>query len=232
MVALALSATQSGFAERVQACVETMTVRLAETEKDREAIYRLRYQAYLNEGAIAPAFPPRLTDRYDDLPNAWIFGVHHEGALVGSIRLHVTTAQGKDLPALMVFSDQLMPKINEGRVIVDPTRFVVDRDAGRINRYLPYLLVRVAWMASEHFGADMLLATVRGEHQAFYKRLLGHEVLVEPVPYPMLAKPISLMSLDYQSAKERVLEQYPFFASTAAERARLFNREVLAREAA
>jgi N-acyl-L-homoserine lactone synthetase len=209
-----------------------VSVRLAETEKEREAIYRLRYQAYLNEGAIAPSFSRRLTDRYDDLPNAWIVGVHHEGALVGSIRLHVTTTVGKELPALMVFSEQLQPHIDAGRVIIDPTRFVIDRDAGRVNRYLPYVLVRVAWMASEHFGADMLLATVRGEHQAFYRRLLGHQVIVEPVPYPMLAKPISLMSLDYQTAKERVLCQYPFFASTPAERAGLFNRNVLSRQAA
>ncbi|MGE0650802.1 MAG: hypothetical protein AB7P12_03505 [Alphaproteobacteria bacterium] len=210
-----------------------MTVRPAESAVDREAIYRLRYQCYLREGAIEPSFPPRMSDRFDDLGNAWIFGVHRNGVLLGSIRLNVTTRESRDLPALTVFSRELRHKINAGKVIVDPTRFVIDREAGGGDRLLPYVFVRIAWMAAEHFAADYLLATVRTEHQAFYKRTLGHQVLCEARPYPSLSKPISLMSLEVPAARQAVLARHPYFASTEQERAVMFGRGgKAAREAA
>ena len=69
------------------ALLERIEYRLAETAADREAIYRLRYRAYLKEGAI-PANSQRLvTDRYDEAPNTWIFGVHFDGQLVSSVRI-------------------------------------------------------------------------------------------------------------------------------------------------
>ena len=37
--------------------------RLAETEADKDAIYRLRYRAYLNEAAIEPNPHQKVTDR-------------------------------------------------------------------------------------------------------------------------------------------------------------------------
>ena len=82
----------------------------------------------------------------------------------------------------------------------------------------------VNWAAMEFFGAHSLLATVRAEHQAFYKRLLGHHAVCAPRAYPNLQKPISLMTLDYQDARERVQARHPFFRSTYFERRMLFER--------
>jgi hypothetical protein len=75
----------------------------------------------------------------------------------------------------------------------------------------------------------MLLATVRTEHQAFYKRVFGHQVLAAARPYPTLVKPLSLMSLDYEPMKERVKHRYPFFRSTFFERRMLFDVAAMAR---
>lgn len=55
--------------------LEHVDYRLAETPDERDIIYRLRYRAYLREGAILPSESERVTDRYDDLPNSWIFGI-------------------------------------------------------------------------------------------------------------------------------------------------------------
>jgi hypothetical protein len=83
---------------------------------------------------------------------------------------------------------------------------------------------RLAWLASEFFSADLLLATVRVEHQGFYRRVFGHRPICEARHYPSLQKPISLMALDYQMSRERVLKKYPFFRSTYFERRTLFAR--------
>jgi hypothetical protein len=80
-------------------------------------------------------------------------------------------------------------------------------------------------MAGEYFAADMILATVRTEHQAFYKRTFGHIVVRDARPYPTLIKPLSLMMLDYFAMKDRVHRRYPFFRSTFFERRMLFDRQ-------
>ena len=101
---------------------------------------------------------------------------------------------------------------------------MADRAASRRYPELCYVTTRLAWLASEFFRTNLLLATVRAEHQAFYARVFGHRVICDPRHYPSLAKPISLMALDFQMARERVLQRYPFFRSTFFERRMLFAR--------
>ena len=210
--------------DRVLALLERVDYRRAETTEEREAIFRLRYNAYLHEGAIPPNASERFADHLDDASNAWIFGVHVDGELASSIRLHVASRQFPELPALNVFSDLLSPEIGAGKTIIDPTRFVADRSASRRFPELCYVTTRLAWLASEFFHTSLLLATVRAEHQAFYRRVFGHRLICDPRHYPSLAKPISLMALDYAQARERVPQRYPFFRSTFFERRMLFGR--------
>ncbi len=42
---------------------------------EKEAIYNLRYRAYLREGAVKESARAARRDRYEDLPNTWTFGV-------------------------------------------------------------------------------------------------------------------------------------------------------------
>ena len=223
MTAVSL-ATSSSLASRAEKLLESVVCRRAETEAEREAIYRLRYEAYLRENAIRANLERRFTDAVDEQKNCWIIGLYIDGELASSIRLSVTIPGCIDLPALHVFSDLLLPEILAGKSIVDPTRFVADRAMSRLYPELPYITLRLPWMAMEYFQADWMLATVRAEHQAFYKRLWGNQVLCPPRPYPGLDKPISLMTCDFPAVRTQVLQRYPFFGSTFAERERLFSR--------
>jgi hypothetical protein len=225
LVSVAASAVPSrNLPDRVLGLLERVDYRRAETAEEREAIFRLRYNAYVREGAIPPSPSERFADPLDDTSNAWIFGVYVDGELASSIRLHVASRQAPDLPALNVFSDLLSPEIAAGKTIIDPTRFVADRTASRRFPELCYVTTRLAWLASEYFQTSLLLATVRAEHQAFYRRVFGHRLICDPRHYPSLAKPISLMALDYALARERVPQRYPFFRSTFFERRMLFGR--------
>jgi hypothetical protein len=49
-------------------------------------------------------------------------------------------------------------------------------------------------------------------------------MVCSPRPYPLLAKPIGLMTIDYQAVAEQVHRRYPFFRSTLFERRMLFER--------
>ncbi len=107
-------------------------------------------------------------------------------------------------------------------MLIDPTRFVADNSMTRAFPELPYATLRLGWMAGAYFHPDLILATVRAEHQAFYKRIFGQRPVCEPRSYPGLTKPISLMSLDYAAGKANVERRYPFFRSTHFERRMLF----------
>lgn len=225
MVAL-VSVAKETLNDRVMGLLERIDYRLAETAAEKDAIFQLRYKAYLHEGAIPENPTRRFRDALDETGNAWIFGVYIDGELASSIRLHIAGPDGATLPALNVFSDLLAPQLAAGKVMVDPTRFVADRLQSRRHPELCYVTTRLAWLASEFFNADYLLATVRVEHQAFYRRVFGHRPVCEARHYPSLTKPISLMSLDYPGYKPVVQRRYPFFRSTYFERRMLFARAV------
>jgi N-acyl-L-homoserine lactone synthetase len=208
--------------DRVAELLERVDYRLTQSAKDRDAIFRLRYRAYSREGTITSNETGVYSDSFDDSDNAWLFGVHVDGNLAASIRLHVATRARPALPGLSVFPDILQPAIEAGKVVIDPTRFVTDHAASRRFPALCYVTTRLAWLACEYFKADLLLATVRHEHQAFYRRVFGHEPLCGPRHYPSLTKPICMMALDYASERNCVLRRHPFFRSSQFERRMLF----------
>jgi hypothetical protein len=215
---------EPSFSDKLSELLENTDFRRADTDAEREAIFRLRYEAYLSEGNILPNFEKRLTDHHDDLGNAWIFGVYLHGKLVSSIRLHVATKDFPDMPSLEVFPDYLLPELEAGNTIIDPTRLAVDRIAMHEHPHLVYVTLRLGWVAAEYFQANAVLAAVRTEHQAFYRRVFGHRPVRPARSYPMLNKPISLMVLDYFKQRDRVNRRQPFFRSSFFERRMLFER--------
>lgn len=215
---------QLTFNDRVTQLLDRIDYRLADSDEDREAIFKLRYQAYLNEGAIEPNTSKIFADPYDDMDNVWIFGLYIDGELASSIRIHVANEQEPEFPSYSVFADLLDPELAAGKVIVDPTRFVTDKKFSKLFTGLPHVTLRLCWLAAEYFSADHFLVAIRKEHQAFYKRTFNHTLICDERPYPLLSKPISLMTLHYPDVADQVHRRYPFFRSTYFERRMLFER--------
>ena len=212
------------FSDRLAQLLARIEFRRADSGEQREAIFRLRYQAYTREGAISRNSSGTFSDHYDETHNVYLFGLYIDDELASSLRLHVASKQHPDFPSLEVFPDLLQPKLDAGKVLLDSTRFVADETLSRLHRGLPYATLRLCMLAAEHFRADDLLAAVRVEHQAFYRRAFNHRLICEPRPYPQLAKPISLMTVHYPTAAGQLYRRYPFFRSTFLERRMLFER--------
>jgi hypothetical protein len=204
--------------------LDNVDYRLAETSEEREEIYRLRYRAYLREGAIRPSNDQRVTDRFDDMPNSWIFGVYLDGVLASSIRISVASPENPVTPSMDVFPDLLGPELSAGKTIIDPTRFVADPSREKRFPELPYVTLRLAYISCGFFNADLGLASVRAEHQAFYRRVFMYQPVSAPRDYPGLIKPICLMAVDYPAMRDKVFERYPYLRSSYFERRMLFRR--------
>jgi hypothetical protein len=221
-----------GYADRASALLDRIDCRLADTYEEKEQIFRLRYEAYLREGAITPNGEQMLWDRFDEADNCWTFGLHIDNKIASSVRICISFPDEPLTPAVEAFPDFLEPEIANGKSVMDTNRFVADAELARIYPELPYLTVRLAYMASAYFDTDYAIATARREHQAFYKRVFGMKVVCEPRAYPTLTKPLSLMLVDCHSYRAKVVARYPYFRSTFFERRMLFEQSSSPRAAA
>ena len=214
--------SELGFNERLRAFTQKIEYREAITDAESENIYKLRYLGYQRAGMLSPGASEYFKDRYDETKNGKTFGFYLEGRLAASIRVHVAGRRLPIAPAMNVYSDYLQPLLDRDKIIVDPTRHVVDASEARRFPKLPYATVRVGWMACEHYGADYVLATIPAGHQAFYRRLFGRMLTSEARSYPGIAQPVILLILDYRSERDRVHSRYPYLTSTESERRAIF----------
>lgn len=212
------------FAERLNGYLQDADYRVASNFEERDSLFKLRYDCYRRENTISENSSRRFSDDYDLMSNCWLFGVYLNDRLVSSIRFHIISPDTPMGPAYDVFPDIVRPMIAAGQTVVDPTRLVVDRRMTEYYPELPYVTIRAAFMAAEYFEAEYMLATVRKEHQAFYKRLFGFSELCPPRPYPMLLKPISLLAANMPLQRDSVVSKYPVFLSSFTERRMLFEQ--------
>ncbi len=189
-----------------------------------DPVYRLRYEAYRREEFV-PANPHQIVkDEFDDLPNAYCYGIYIDDRLVSSVRFHLLTREYRNSLSYSIFPDVLDTLLDSGKTILDPGRFTADYEASLAFPALPFLTLRIATMAVEYFSADYVLNAVRPEHGAFYRRVFRSLVLSEARYYHGLSFPIMLYACEIAVMFADLLRRYPFFRSTAEERQMLFDR--------
>ena len=203
---------------------ERVEYRPIETREEKDQLYAMRYKAYRHGGLIPPSEAERYSDRYDDAPNAQTFGIYIDGELSSSLRLHLLTPEQRTSYTTELFGDILHPRLDKGEVFIDPARFVADPEKAHRYPKLPYLTLRLAYLACEYFNADTGLALVRAGHQGFYRQVFMHKTIAEPRQFPNALAKVALMASDFRASRERVLARFPILRSSAFERRMLFQR--------
>ena len=218
------SGATSRFALTLIDLLDRVEYRRVSVDEQFDPVYRLRYEAYRREDFI-PINSQQITrDAYDEAENCFCFGVHIDGRLVSSIRLHITTPEQRTSPSRGIWPEVLNGILDKGGSYIDPSRFTADHDASLQFPALPYLTLRMAVMACEHFGATYCISSVRPEHAPFYKRVFGSEQLAGEGYWGELTFPVCLYASYIPVMYPRVIERYPFFNSTQQEREILFAR--------
>jgi N-acyl amino acid synthase FeeM len=213
------------FSERTAELLRRVDYRRADTSEQREAIFRLRYDAYRRDDAIAPDPLGRVSDCYDDGANVHHLALYVDGELASALRLHVGSAQNPDFSALEVFPAYQQTELQSGTIYIGTSYVVADEKSARHYRQLPYLTLRLSVLAAEHFGAAECLIAASSEQRVFYERAFKYQTIGEARPCPPLLRPLSLMALHFPVAAAELYRRYPFFRSSAFERRRLFERE-------
>jgi hypothetical protein len=125
---------EKDFTDHLATLTARIECRRAHTSEERQAIYRLRYQAYLRDGTISANPFGRFADAADDAENAYLFGFYIDGKLASSLRLHIGSKEHPEVPSIQVFPDILRPLLDAGRVIIDITYFVADEAFASVSR--------------------------------------------------------------------------------------------------
>ncbi|WP_274425923.1 N-acyl amino acid synthase FeeM domain-containing protein [Chelativorans sp. YIM 93263] len=214
----------SPFDRSVLSLLEKTEYRFCESGEDLEAIYRLRYASYLAAGMVREDARRMVTDRFDDLPNAYRFGVFHDGALVSTIRLHYVDSSYSTSPSNEVFGDVLQPRIAAGETFIDPSRFAAAPEWSRALRVLPYVTLRLVILACKHFRPSYCLTAIKEEHTAFYTRIFNAVPATSARTYPGLTIPVYLLQSTCRVDEDSFFQRFPYFRSTAFERRMLFDR--------
>lgn len=217
---------KSRFAVTVLGFMPELEVRRIRTKEDYEAVFRLRYKAYRQNALIEPNEDKRSIDNYDLLENCQIFGLFVRGELMSSIRTHHLTAETPHAPSLRIFGDIVMPKVEAGETFIDGSRLCVDRELAAELPAIPFLTVRIAYMASVHVEADYNLSVIRSEHSAFYRRYYGFERWAGGRTVDWYKLPIDLYAGDMAKNREPIEKRLPFMRSSFEERAVLFGDDL------
>jgi hypothetical protein len=215
-------APASNFAGTLIDILDRVEYRRVPIEDEHDPVYRLRYEAYRREDFVPFSPSGTVLDEFDNLPNAFCYGIYIDGQLVSSLRIHHLTYAERRSPSYSVFKDVLDPLLDQHMTIIDPGRFTADFEASLAYPALPFLTLRIAVMATWHFRVKFCLSSVRPEHAAFYRRVFNSTRLSEARFYHGLSFPMEMWACDCPVVYPNLLNRYPFFRSTEPERQQLF----------
>jgi hypothetical protein len=116
-----------GFSDRVLRFLERVEHRIARTDCEREAAFRLRHDAYVRNDLMQPRPDRRLFDKpYDTAANAWITTTFVDGELAATTRLNLGIGEDCILPSMAVYPDVVAPRLKAGFVILETTRLAAN----------------------------------------------------------------------------------------------------------
>lgn len=165
-----------------------------------------------------------LVDEVDFDSHAYVFGVYLGGRLISTVRLHHVTPDHRVTTTFSVFPDHLNAWLDAGKSFIDPVRFAADPEVAKGIPSLPFVTLRLAVLAAVHLGTDYVVQLSTARHAAFYRRIFQGKQVAEPIVGGKFNIPLALQATDVAETIDGLLERFPFFRSTHAERAALFDR--------
>lgn len=168
---------------------------VARSPRQKEAIFKLRYDAYHGEGLIQGSHEASLSDWQDDERSSSIYGVTLHGCLVSTIRLSVISKEYRNCVTYRIFEDHLDPILDCGERLIDGSRLAVRCEDSALRRRIVMYTLLLAARLSSSLEANYGTMIARHSHAPFYERF-GFRVESGPFEYPEALTPLSLMMID------------------------------------
>lgn len=176
---------------------------LARTPSQREAIFKLRYDAYHGQGLVRGSETRSLSDWQDEESGSAIYGITLHGALVSTIRLSVVSRKQKACTTYAMFKDRFDPIVDSGEKVLDGSRLAVNCSDSSLRRSVLLYTLSLTVTVAASVGADRGAIIARHSHVPFYQRY-GFDLVSGPFSYHEALAPLSLMMIQLpKSATDR-----------------------------
>lgn len=198
-------------------------VKIANTQQEREDVFRLGYQVYREKGYIKENENEWMIQNYDFNQDTIILTVlDHNKKLVGSVTLvfEGTTI----LPSNNLYKNELNALRKKGSKLAELSRLVVDRNHRNCKEVLVLMFNYLAIYIKDVKQYDGLVIQVNPRHVQYYKSLLSFEELGGEKACPIVQNAPAILlhlSIDrYNKEKSKHITQtdshkerslYPYF---------------------
>ena len=209
---------------------EAFTIKIANSLEEREAVFRLAYQVYLDKNYVKKKSNEWLIQNYDFDAETVILMVQDQNKkIVGSVTI-VFDGYSK-LPATSIYNDEIRQLRASGNRMAELSRLVISPDFRNSKEILILLFNYLAIYIHHVRKFNSFIVQVNPRHKNYYKTLLNFEEIGQEKPCPSVqSAPAVLLYLatnKYQSevircagaseqtSKERSL--YPHFLNIEQE---------------
>ncbi len=166
-------------AEKVVTWVAPIHFALAQTDAEREEVYRLRYQAVVERGWLTPEDLPEGLE-FDEYDRRAVHVVAWDNAMLAATSRLVFPAPGLKLPTEAAFELEIEPRGN----VVDAGRFVVARAYSNIEHRVLAALIAHTWLQVRACGYSQVCAAFASRTMIRLYRKMG--VLAVPLAPPRI----------------------------------------------
>ena len=208
-VSIALNAINTSIENGLPFLVKKMprqfTIKIANTLVEREAVFRMGYQIYLDKGFIKPNSQNWMVQNYDFDEDTVILMVQDQDKnLAGSLTM-VFDGSSK-LPAEKIYGKELKDLKNSGERMVELSRLVVN-PGYRNSKEILVLLFNYLAIYSYHIkNYTSLVVEVNPRHKDYYKALLNFDEIGKEKACPMVQNaPAVLLHLPLKRYQSEVI---------------------------
>ncbi len=192
------------FHEPAEAASNQIIYKVAATQHEREAAFRLVYDAYRRLDLVPPnRFRMRVTTHHL-LPTTDVFVAWRHGRVVGTLTL---VGDGElALPMEDVYADEIARSRSQGNRLGEATSLAIRRS--EFQRLFPVFirLTQLMFCCSQRRGMSQIVIAVHPRHARFYQRIMKFHVIGKQKPYPLVRhEPAVALCLDF----DRVRREHP-----------------------
>lgn len=233
-VSLAIAKTMTSYENR-QPLIEKeskseFTIKIANTQEEREAVFHMGYQIYLEKGYVQKNTNEWMIQNYDFDSETVILIVQDQNKkIAGSVT--IVFDGYSNLPATSIYGEEIQTLRKSGSRMAEVSRLVISPDYRNSKEILVLLFNYLAIYIHHVQKYNSFVVQVNPRHKNYYKTLLNFEEIGQEKPCPHVqSAPAVLLYLatsKYQSevirctdmkeqkTKERSL--YPHFLTTEQE---------------
>ena len=213
-------AAKQALSHRAFEVMDDIEYRPVRNSEDLEQVVALRKKCYTHHDIFAQKTSEFQNDADVD-PKNHVIGIHYQEALVASVRIELLHASNRDTNCMHYFPEILEPLVDQGLRFVDPTRFSIAPGISQFIPSMPYIVLRLVFMATVYYGYDFSLCMLRSAHRGFYSRVFLASQISPLKTFDFFNDPYALYTTALKS-EAQICQNYPLFLSTKTERNLLF----------